>query len=603
MTRLERLIVLSAALALAAATSALAASGSGKSGDGKVEDKIDQKVESKVEDSAQKKLEQKVDDNVRSSVETKIDEKVSEGVSARIESGVEDRSGKRLDTRTEDRTEQTIEARVDRSGSDAADKAAERKAKAELDATEKALDAAHRAALDAAREAFDAAVAAGADQEAAKIAYDAQKDSADSGYDASRDAARAAYELSRGESASSSGQSGGGGSSNSGPGSSSSGSGSNGSGGSGDDCKHDETDCQGASAGAPRFFEDGRDERGRRIARGEWLMLASADEAEALRRRGFETFEVDPLPALNAVLLRVRARSGMRLAEAEREIRRAAPGASVDYNHVYASNASPRASRNGDAPSSLMRIEGAKGARIGVIDTAVDLAHPALAGSSVVAKDFVPYENHRPTAHGTGVVSILAGQAGDFRGVAPEAKVYEASVFFSPSTGDTAATASSIVRALDWLAAEHVLVVNMSLAGPPNDILRDALGRAQSRGMIIVAAVGNEGPSAPPQYPAAYEGVVGVTAVARDKRVWRLAGRGPQVDFAAPGVDILHADGAGYAASSGTSMAAPFVAAAVAAARLKRDGDVVERLARTAEDLGATGRDIIYGDGFINPDR
>lgn len=623
---LRSAILGAAAALLFSALGAEASSGSGKSGGGKVDDKIEGKIEDQVEEKVEDRADAKIEDKTGDKIDDKVESKAGDKVEQQVDSKVEDRSRDKVEDKVSGGVSGKIEDRVDNSGSGkieesasllAADKAAERQAKAMLDRAQKALDAAHKAELQIAKSAFENALASGADKEAAKAEYDAARDASDAAYDAGRDDARAAYETATAddpsEGSGSSGSSGSGGSSgNSGRGGGSSGSGSNsgsssnnsGPGSGGDrECRDDDDDCDEAAAAAPRF-EGEVDENGDVRAKGELLMLAAPREAAALKAAGYETVAIDDLPALGAVLLRVRARGGLKLSDAEKLMRRAAPDAEIDYNHVYATSAPhPKSASSGIAPGALMRIEGAEGARIGVIDSRVDLGHEALAGAGVVAADFVGYEDPRPSEHGTSVVSILAGRSAQFEGVAPGAKVFEASVFFQPATGGASATAASIVRALDWLAAQHVSVVNLSLAGPPNDILKGAIARVQKRGVIVVAAVGNEGPAASPLYPASYPDVVGVTAVGRDKRVFRLAGRGAQVDFAAPGVDILHAGaGGGYRVSSGTSMAAPFVSAAIAAAAARTPPrEALPALEREAEDLGTDGRDHVFGWGFIRP--
>src|SRR5207245_7526152 len=99
-------------------------------------------------------------------------------------------------------------------------------------------------------------------------------------------------------------------------------------------------------------------------------------------------------------------------------------------------------------------------------------------------------------------------------------------------------------EAFGWLAREHVPVINVSLVGPPNAMLAAIVRDVLSRGYLVVAAVGNDGPAAPPLYPAAWPGVIGVTAVDARQRVLVEAGRGPQVKFAAPG-EIGRASGRG----------------------------------------------------------
>src|SRR3546814_15328799 len=87
----------------------------------------------------------------------------------------------------------------------------------------------------------------------------------------------------------------------------------------------------------------------------------------------------------------------------------------------------------------------------------------------------------------------------------------------------------------DVCSSDLVPVINVSLVGPPNLLVRTAVTAVQRRGLIVVAAVGNDGPAAAPLYPAAYPGVVAVTGVDSNNRVLSEAGRGPHVDFAAPG--------------------------------------------------------------------
>jgi len=149
-----------------------------------------------------------------------------------------------------------------------------------------------------------------------------------------------------------------------------------------------------------------------------------------------------------------------------------------------------------------------------------------------------------------------------------------------------------------------VPVINISLVGAKNSLLESVIARLIGAGFIVVAAVGNDGPAAPPLYPASYPNVVGVTAVDVHNRVLVEAARGPQVMFASPGADLAAASlGNGYSAVRGTSFAAPFVAGLLAAnLRSPNRNDAaaaVEALAKTAIDLGSPGRDLTYGYGLV----
>jgi subtilisin family serine protease len=180
--------------------------------------------------------------------------------------------------------------------------------------------------------------------------------------------------------------------------------------------------------------------------------------------------------------------------------------------------------------------------------------------------------------------------------------LFAAEVFDQTDEQGEFASTVSLIKALNWLITEQVSVINISLAGPPNRLLETALARVRERGVLAIAAAGNGGPMAQPMYPAAYPEVVAVTATDNRGRAFRLANRGEYVDIAAPGVNVRHAQaGGGYAASSGTSYAVPFVT--VAAARLLQSNSepavMLDALYASAIDIGAPGRDQIYGYGQL----
>ena len=140
-------------------------------------------------------------------------------------------------------------------------------------------------------------------------------------------------------------------------------------------------------------------------------------------------------------------------------------------------------------------------------------------------------------------------------------------------------------------------MINISLVGPPNRLVERAVNAIRARGINLVAAVGNDGPAAPPQYPASYGGVVAVTGVDARGRALPEAGKAAHLDFAAPGADMAAAlPGQGYAKVRGTSFAAP-----LATARLALSGSV-QRLAGEAQPgKGRIGRGIVCGSCRVDP--
>lgn len=280
------------------------------------------------------------------------------------------------------------------------------------------------------------------------------------------------------------------------------------------------------------------------------------------------------------------------------DLRRNRPNVIADFNHVYRYAADEAAVEAADESDPPARGPGAGETplRIGMLDSAVKADHMALAGSRIVHRDFVTHEGTRPLGHGTAVASLIDASADG------EAEILAASVFFQTPGYAPGATTESLVAALDWMAAEQVDTVNMSLAGPANELLEKALA-AMRDGPVVVAAVGNNGPSGEPLYPAAYEGVVGVTAVDADGEVFRYANRGEHVDYAALGVNVRVADSGGsWRLESGTSMASPHVAVVMGRMLQIEPMDLqalTSVLAEHAEDLGETGRDPVFGHGLV----
>ncbi|MBW8815991.1 MAG: S8 family serine peptidase [Caulobacterales bacterium] len=340
------------------------------------------------------------------------------------------------------------------------------------------------------------------------------------------------------------------------------------------------------------------DAAGHPALRGEILGLDVSPAALAqARAAGFAVRAQETVAGLDLATVTLATPRGMAAAEALRRLRALDPAGRYDLDHIYFESGVAAAGRPAVGSANPRP---AKGLRIGLVDGAAPAAIPALQHARLVQQAFAP-GGLKATAHGAAVASLLVGEGPGFRGAAPGATLYVADVYGTTPAGGSAL---AVVRALGWLVQARVPVVNVSLVGPPNAVLGAAVAATLARGHLIVAAVGNEGPAAPPLYPAAYPGVVAVTGVDARRRVLPEAGRGAQVAFAAPGADMLASglDGA-MAEVRGTSFAAPLVAGRLAALLPEADPgrarQAVEALARQAVDLGARGPDPVYGRGLV----
>jgi subtilisin family serine protease len=347
-----------------------------------------------------------------------------------------------------------------------------------------------------------------------------------------------------------------------------------------------------------------------RIQTDHWLVMAEADVFEQLAQEGYLFDRVSELSGLGFLLAEVAAPASFDLSATRAGIYEVIGGqqADVDLNHLYTAGVpDPQNDEQplaGLAPRELLPpptdLSGLT-LRIGIIDSSIDRRHNAFVNASITTQRFVDNDSP-PNAHGTAIASIIASNDPQALGLAPSAQIYAAEVFdHNEQQGEFASTVS-LIKALSWLMTQDVSVINISLAGPSNRLLETALTRVREKGVLAIAAAGNGGPMAQPMYPAAYPEVVAVTATDDRGRAFRLANRGEYVDIAAPGVNIRHAQaGGGFAASSGTSYAVPFVT--VAAARLLQStaepAQMLDALYASARDIGAPGRDQIYGYGQL----
>ncbi len=243
--------------------------------------------------------------------------------------------------------------------------------------------------------------------------------------------------------------------------------------------------------------------------------------------------------------------------------------------------------------------------QIGLLDSAVQRQHPAFTNPDAIqSKNFLPKELAQDEQHGTAVASILIGRLAGNPPLLPGATLFNAAVFYQQNAYQQGATLGHMLQALDWLASQPLRVINLSLTGPANSIFARAIQALAARGIILVAAAGNGGPAAAPLYPAAYPQVLAVTAVDKQQQIYRWANQGTYIDFAAPGVAVPVASaGGGEAQESGTSLATPVVSALAACLMQQHPTwtlvELTAALAAIATDLGAAGRDPIFGDGLL----
>lgn len=338
---------------------------------------------------------------------------------------------------------------------------------------------------------------------------------------------------------------------------------------------------------------------------------------EIIASAGGTVLQQDSLTQLEGLLLRVRANDGdaFRLATV---LRQQLPQATVDLHGRLFLFPLAGSGSSGNAPRHYARamlqlpqkpVPLAREVRVGVIDSGIERIG-ALERGVGGEKSFMPNDaNPADSVHGTAVAAMIAGydEGSGFSGAAPGAKLYVARAMSQLPDGRSYTNAASVLRALDWLLAERVSIVNMSLGGRGDSTLAVGIAQAIRKGMLVVAAAGNGGPGAAASFPAALPDVVAVTALDVEAKLYSQANRGDYVMIAAPGVDVWapqRAGGGSYV--SGTSFASAWVSGALALVQAQR-GDVgrtrwTAELCASAKDLGRGGRDGEFGCGLLQTD-
>ncbi len=340
-----------------------------------------------------------------------------------------------------------------------------------------------------------------------------------------------------------------------------------------------------------------RDPRGAPVVRSVILALSPSDEAlQQAQARGFQIQSDQTLQPLGERIVTLLAPPAQTTRRALRDLRAADPGGSYDFDHLFVSmQAAP--AHDAFIASTADTVPETVEIRVGLIDGGVDADHPVFATRrpEVLGCDGKPMVSE----HGSAVASLFVGRSPELHGAAPGAQLVAIDVYCEDAA--PGGRVRDIVLALGELMAANVRVINMSIVGPDNAVLGAVVRKVLAQSIVVVAASGNDGPNAAPLYPAAYSGVVAVTAVDANEKLLMEASGGEHVRFAAPGADMLAAGLEGkYTAVRGTSYASPLVAGLIARLLAREDPvaveQVVQQLAATAVDRGrARGRRHGYG--------
>ena len=236
---------------------------------------------------------------------------------------------------------------------------------------------------------------------------------------------------------------------------------------------------------------------------------------------------------------------------------------------------------------------------IAVIDSGIDTRHPELANTISDSFDALG-SKEGPHVHGTGIAGAIAAHS-RLMGSAPEARIIAIRAFAPSSTG-AESSSYTIIKSLNYAVLHGAQIVNMSFAGPKDPLIERGLIATAERGVLMIAAAGNAGAKSPPLYPAANPNVIAVSGTDAQDRLFSASNRGVHISIAAPGTDVfLPAPDGKYQMTSGTSFSAAYVSG-IAALILERNpalkpNDVRAILEKTARDLGAPGRDQLFGAG------
>ena len=288
--------------------------------------------------------------------------------------------------------------------------------------------------------------------------------------------------------------------------------------------------------------------------------------------------------------------------------------ASIEYNSVWGVTKIGGIAAHEGTYTGAVAPQLGSGVKVAVCDSGIDFTHPELAPRYKGGYDFLNNDSNPmdDNGHGTHVAGTIAAASNgtDIIGVAPEVDLYGLKVLGASGSGSF----SAVISALDWCITNGIQVANFSLGSStdPGTTVRAAFDRAAAAGIVVICSAGNSGAGADTVgFPAKYTSCIAVASTTSSDSWSSFSSTGSGVDIAAPGSSIYSCRmGGGYTTMSGTSMAAPHAAGAVAlllgAGVSDTNGngivndEVRSLLQSTAVDLGTAGFDNYFGYGRIN---
>jgi subtilisin family serine protease len=336
--------------------------------------------------------------------------------------------------------------------------------------------------------------------------------------------------------------------------------------------------------------------------------LSTAEADELARRHGLERIASQSFPLIGGTIGLFRIVDRRPVDTVRREFAADGSVRSVQLNFRYFLQQQKKPATEGDAAQyavAQLRLPQAHAlargmnVTIAVIDSGIDIKHPELANSVADSFDALG-SSEGPHVHGTGIAGAIVAHA-RLMGSAPEARLLAIRAFGAGSKG-AESTSYVILKGLNYATEHGAQIINMSFAGPKDPLIERGIAATASRGIVMVAASGNAGAKSPPLYPAANPNVIAVSGTDAQDKLFAASNRGNHIAIAAPGADIfLPAPDEKYQITSGTSFSAAYVSG-VAALVLERNpalkpNDVRALLTKTARDIGAPGRDDLFGAG------